>query len=187
MHRFRRIVMAVTLGAFAIALIGGCMAASTEPSIPSQQVGSRGAQPHDLLGSLVGGVLNLVFKTLNIVGSLGGWLTNGRWRIDVPAGAIDGTATVGVGVASSTSQSCQLEITPADKNHFLKPVMLTVDCSSVPSDQLKTYVIYWFNPATSTWVAVSGSTVDLTRKTVSAPLQHFSGYSVGPSGGKAGW
>ena len=66
-------------------------------------------------------------------------------------------------------------------------MLLTVNCSSVPTDVLRTYVIFWYNPTTKTWVPVSGSTVNLTTKTVSAPLQHFSNYSVGPTGGKAGW
>jgi hypothetical protein len=48
-------------------------------------------------------------------------------------------------------------------------------------------VIYWFDPATRRWVQVQGSQVDLVAKTVSAPLTHFSRYSVGPAGGKAGW
>ena len=48
--------------------------------------------------------------------------------------------------------------------------------------------IVWLNPATNTWTPVAGSTVDLNRKIVTAPLQHFSAYAVGPIvGGKAGW
>lgn len=42
-------------------------------------------------------------------------------------------------------------------------------------------------PATKAWGPVEGSTVDLAKRTVSAPLQHFSAYAVGPKGGKAGW
>jgi hypothetical protein len=190
MRSLQRIVLALVLGAFATGLIAGCMSVATAPTVPSAPSSSRTAQPSSLLGSLgsvVGGLVNLVFRVLNIVGSIGGSLTNGRWRVDVPPGAFDGTATVGIGVSSSTSGSCQLEISPADKNHFLTPVRLTADCSSVPSDQLKDYVIYWFNPTTQVWVPVDGSTVDLIHKTVSAPLQHFSGYAVGPQGGKAGW
>jgi hypothetical protein len=94
---------------------------------------------------------------------------------------------VGIGVAAGTSPACQLEIVPATKNHFSVPVILTVDCRTVPGTQLAHYVIFWFDPATSTWVPVAGSHVDPVHKTVSAPLQHFSRYAVGPADGKAGW
>jgi hypothetical protein len=150
----------------------------------------RTAEPGSLLGivgGLLGGVIQLVFRVLNLVGSIGGTLTNGRWRVEIPANAVDGNATVKLGVPSSSSSGCSLDISPADKNHFSVPVMLVVDCRNVPLDVLKTYSIYWYNPTTSTWVAVSGSKVDLTNKTVSAPLQHFSTYSVAPNSGKAGW
>jgi len=139
------------------------------------------------VGTVVGGLVNLVVRTLNIVGSLGGSLTNGRWRVDVPAGAIDGNATISISVTGSQSSECQLDITPADRNHFSVPVTLTIDCSSVPSTELRNYVVFWFNPATNAWEAVAGSTVDLNTKTVSAPLHHFSRYSAGPADGKAGW
>ena len=105
----------------------------------------------------------------------------------VVVGGVIGRRTVRIGVIDDTSPSCQLEILPAEKNNFRIPVRLTASCSSVPAEQLKNYVIFWFNPATKTWVPVVGSTVDLTRKTVSAPLQHFSVYAVGAKGGKAGW
>ena len=190
MNRLKRIVAALLVGTLAVGLMAGCMAGSVAPVTPQQVVSNRTAQQDGLLGGVLGivdALVKLVFRVLNIVGSVGGSLSNGRWRVDVPAGAFDGTASVGVGVASSTSASCELQITPADKNQFKTPVRLTVDCSSVSPTLLKTYVISWFNPTTRTWVPVQGSTVDLTNKTVSAPLQHFSTYSVGPAGGKAGW
>jgi len=193
MWRFKKIVATLLLGTFAAGLIAGCVELPTGPasrlqaaSVPS----GRSAQSTDLIGSVVSvvdGLVKLVFKALTIVGSVGGSLTNGRWRVDVPAGAFDGSATVRIGVIDDTSPSCQLEILPAEKNNFRIPVRLTASCSSVPAEQLKDYVIFWFNPATKTWVPVVGSTVDLTRKTVSAPLQHFSVYAVGAKGGKAGW
>jgi hypothetical protein len=140
-----------------------------------------------VVGSLFGTVIGLVVRVLNLVGSIGGTLTNGRWRVDVPPNAIEGTASVGLGVRTSTSADCQLEISPATKNHFSVPVRLTADCRSVPSSELAGYVIFWLDPATGKWVPVQGSQVDLVNKTVSAPLLHFSKYSCGPAGGKGGW
>ena len=193
MRRCRKIVVALLLGTFTVGLAAGCGELPTAPVSP-QQIASassgRSAQSSGLIGSVVSVVdalVKLVFRALTIVGSVGGSLTNGRWRVDVPAGAFDGSATVKIGVIDGTSPSCQLEISPAEKNAFRTPVRLTANCSSIASDQLKNYVIFWFNPATRAWVPVEGSTVDLSRKTVSAPLQHFSAYAVGPRGSKAGW
>jgi len=189
MLRIKHVFATLLLGTFAIGLGAGCMELSTAPVSPPQVASevsgqsAQSAQPAGLIDGLLGGLLRLVFRVLNIVGSIGGSLSNGRWRVDVPAGAFDGTATVKIGVASSSSADCQLEIWPADKNHFSTPVRLTANCSGISSDQLKDYIIFWFDPASRTWVPVEGSTVDLNRKTVSAPLQHFSTYKVG----KAGW
>ena len=188
MRHARTLALAFIAGA-TVGTLAGCMQLSAPPVsseytavAPQQTAGSESLL--GTVGSLVDGVAKLVFKVLTIVGDVGGSLSNGRWQVDVPAGAYSGSATVKIGVSSNTSSSCQLEISPAEKNGFRVPVQLTVDCSNVPSDQLKDYVILWLNPATGTWVPVDGSTVDLTHKTVSAPLKHFSTYAVG---GKAGW
>ena len=193
MKRLRRLTAVLLLATLVLGAVAGCskMAASPVAPVPAgSQANGRAAQSDGLIstvGGIVDGLVKVVFNVLNIVGSVGGTLSNGRWQIDVPAGAIDGTATVGVGVISSTSPSCQLQILPVDKNHFSTPVRLTVSCPNLSDAVLSTYVIFWFNPATKQWVMVDGSTVDLSRRTVSAPLQHFSDYSVGPRGGKAGW
>lgn len=206
MLRSRR-VLAVSLLVAMVTGLAGCGAMTTAPiSNPSSSTvtvdpapsgtttvnstGSISTSTNGLLGavgSLFGTVIGLVVRVVNVVGSLGGSLTNGRWRVDIPANAIDGTASVGLGVRSSTSADCQLEIAPVTKNHFSVPVRLTADCRSVPNSALAGYVIFWFDPATGKWVPVAGSKVDLVNKTVSAPLLHFSKYSVGPADGKAGW
>jgi hypothetical protein len=112
---------------------------------------------------------------------------NGRWKIEVPIGAINGRAQVSVTVPGEASPACELGISPAEKNHFAVPVILVADCKDVPRERLATYVISWYDPATGTWVPVPGSSVDLKKRTVTAPLLHFSVYSVGPAGGKSGW
>jgi hypothetical protein len=112
---------------------------------------------------------------------------NGRWEIKVPRGAIDGPARLSVRVPGPASPACELGITPASKNHFAQPVLLVADCRGVSTTQLLTYVISWYDPGTGLWVPVAGSHVDLKKKTVTAPLLHFSVYSVGPEDGKSGW
>lgn len=167
----------------------GAIDTGTNPGNPGGDVGTETGQSGGVgsLTSILRSLAGLVVRVIYVVGNAGGMVTNGRWHVDVPAGAIDGTATVGIGVPSRTSPDCKLEIAPLSKNHFAVPVMLTADCRSVPSSQLANYVIYWFDPVSRTWVPVAESKVDIGKKTVSAPLQHFSQYSVGPAGGKAGW
>jgi len=137
--------------------------------------------------SIVGILNGLLVRTLNLIGAIGGTLTNGRWTVAVPSGAVDGTAKISIGVSSLSSSECELEILPLSSNHFATPVTLTVDCRAVPARDLAGYTIFWFDPATNKWVPVQGAKVDLVAKTVSAPLAHFSRYSVGPADGKAGW
>ena len=58
----------------------------------------------------------------------------------MPPGAVDGTATVALGVVNSSSSDCKLEISPSDKNHFSVAATLTVDCRYVSNDQLSKFV-----------------------------------------------
>jgi hypothetical protein len=160
--------------------------AAAQPAAPAAHI-QRAAEPQSLLGGLLNVVVGLLVRTLNLIGNIGGTLTNGVWKVAIPAGAVDGNATVTLSVSSPSDPHCQLGIYPSTLNHFAKPVTLTLNCSSVPTDQLSTYVVYWLDPSTNQWVEVPGSTVNLNNKTVSAPLSHFSTYSAGPAGGKAGW
>jgi hypothetical protein len=212
MSRITRIVASLALGLVFGSLVG-CGSMTTAP-LPSQtapaasaasvstpatdatdagnatSLGGSTTSTSGLLSPLTlifRSLIGLIVRVLNVVGSIGGTLTNGRWRVDVPAYAIDGTASIGLGVSSTTSADCALEIVPATQNHFAVPVRLTASCPAVPNDQLANYVIFWYDPGTGKWVPVAGSTVDLVHKTVSAPLQHFSRYAVGPADGKAGW
>jgi hypothetical protein len=185
----------ISLAVAAVAL-GFATSCGQLPTAPPIQVLGNTAAPQRVVESsslisdvtsLVGTVEHLLIKVLRIVGSLGGSLTNGRWRVDVPPNAVSGTATISIGVTSLTSPSCQLGITPDSLNHFAVPVRLTVDCRSVPLDQLQSYAIFWYDPASGTWTPVANSTVDLQARTVSAPLEHFSVYAVGPVGSRSSW
>lgn len=189
-----RLALTLALTAFVVVSVLGCGKVPTAPSVAPSAPFTSSAEPAGLIstiGSTVGSTVDLlvglIVRTLNLVGSIGGSLSNGRWRVVVPPRAVDGSATIALGVSTSTSAQCALEIWPADKNHFNVPATLTANCQNVPSDQLRGYVINWYDPATKRWVPVPGSKVDLTSKTVSAPLLHFSQYSAGPPGTKAGW
>jgi len=190
-------LISLAVAAVAVGLATSCGRLPTDPmktvqtaNTPTTVAAQGTVQSSSLIGdvgSLLGTVDHLLWKVLRIIGSLGGSLSNGRWRVDVPPNAVSGTATITLGVANATSPSCQLGITPDSSNHFAVPVKLTVNCSSVSADQLQKYAIFWYDPSTGIWTPVPNSTVDLQAKTVSAPLQHFSKYAVGSTDGRAGW
>jgi hypothetical protein len=119
--------------------------------------------------------------------ALGGTVRNGRWRVEVPPGAVVGSARVSVTPNSSRAGIVSLGIFPSEKNYFATPVRLVVDCRTVPTSKLRGWFISWYNPATGIWTRVPGSTVDSRRKIVSAPLSHFSLYCVGANPGRSGF
>jgi hypothetical protein len=173
--------------AAAAALAVGCARLPSQPVVESTGTTLRApASESALLGGITDLLKGLLVRVLNVVGSVGGTLTNGRWKVAIPAGAIEGNATVAIGVVDAKSLTCQLEILPAEKNRFRTPVTLTMDCSNVSGD-LSTYAMFWYDPAKKEWVPVPGCKVDPVKKTCSAPLSHFSLYKVGPLKGKAGW
>ena len=180
MFRPRSVVASTAIAVLLTGLIG-CGPSTTAPS-PDMS-----GQPAAGTGSIIGSQGGLEVQSVNLVGEVGGTLSNGRWRVEFPADAVDGGATIAIGVRTLTSQDCELEIAPVSKNQFVVPVQLIADCRAVPEAELAGYVIFWFNPATRQWVPVPDSKVDTVNKTVSAPLTHFSRYAVGPADGKAGW
>jgi hypothetical protein len=129
----------------------------------------------------------LIEQTQTLSDNLGGTVRNGRWQVVVPRGAVTATASFSIATPTVRSGVCDLGIAPAELNHFTVPVTLVADCHNVAPKRLASWFISWFDPATGTWVRVPGSVVDLKKKTVSAPLAHFSIYCVGPEAGKSGW
>src|SRR5262249_13022757 len=137
----------------------------------------------NLLGSILDPLVKLIVRVVSVPAGQSATITNGRWRLDVPAGAIAGDATVGIGVQSPSAFSCRLQILPETLNHLNVPVTVTANCRDVEREQLRTWVIWWFDPMQNQWVIVQNSKVDLTNGTVSAPLPHCSFYAAGPAGG----
>jgi hypothetical protein len=190
MRSLKRLVAPLLVTSLVAVLAYGCGQLPTSPNPVQTEAApavARSAQPASLLGGIVNTLIGLIVRTLNLVGSIGGSLSNGRWRVTIPAGAVDGNATVSLGVPNLTSPDCALEISPSDLNHFSTAATLTVDCSNVMSSALSNYSIYWYDPNAKVWVELTGSKVDLTKKTVSVQIMHFSDYAVGPKGGRAGW
>jgi len=193
MERFRRLLPGIAL----LLVVCGCGAATTAPVVPgdggtpppdttaSQSPPTRGSQ--DPLGGIVGALPRLVTRVANLAGDVGASLDNGRWSLDVPAGAIQGDARLTIVVAYSKSGECSMSVDPAEKNKFDVPAIVTVNCASLTDDQLAQSGILEFDPATRRWFDVPDSKVDMSHRTVSAPVDHVARYTVGPVGGKAGW
>jgi hypothetical protein len=191
----------------ALFCLAGCGSMPSAPMLDSARVDRTGAAPqavmpvdapadpgaqggggtvYDPLVPAFGGAA-LVEQTSDLSSDNGGAVVNGRWQVVVPAGAFEGSARISVATPAAKSWAVGLGITPVEKNHFDRPVLLVVDCHGVAPKRLSTWFISWWNPDTKTWVPVAGSVVDMKKKTVSAPLSHFSVYAVGPTAGKSGW
>ena len=121
-----------------------------------------------------------------IDGFRGGRLVVGRYAINIPRGAFMGRATVTLTVPNSTSMRCELQISPASHNHFLRPVGLEANCSGWGTDAMlpnvRTVVL---DESKGVWSLVPNVSVNVANKTVYTPLWHFSQY--GQVQGKAGW
>jgi hypothetical protein len=191
MDRFGRLLTGIAL----LLVVCGCGAATTAPVLPGDGGGSpsdtTAAQSPPSQGSQPGGILGVlpwpVTRVANLAGDLGASLDNGRWSVDVPAGAIAGNARITIVVSYAKSGECSMEVVPADKNKFEVPAIVTVSCPSLTDDQLAQSVIMEFDPVTRGWFDVPDSKVDMSHRSVSAPVDHVARYTVGPAGGKAGW
>src|SRR5262245_61680434 len=127
----RIIIKAATAVLFA-GLVFGCGNVPTAPEENPTEVsgrtnGQHKAAPAALIADLVQTVddaTTAVVEEVNVVGEVGAQLSNGRWSVSVPSGAVSGEANVSISVENLLSSTCDLEILPASKNQFAKPVML---------------------------------------------------------------
>ncbi len=129
--------------------------------------------------------LDVAETSADVSASFGGSVSCGGVRVDVPAGALRDNGTVTMRWRRSDNV-VDLEITPIDLNGFEQPVTLTMDARSLPVAQRERAVVSWWNPQAQAWEDVPGSVVDLETGRVTAPLHHFSQYTVRLES-KAGW
>jgi hypothetical protein len=184
MQRSRGLSLVAGLALLGIAWLASC---SNPPSGPGSNAYPnpefvRVAAPRGSFGSGPSGPLS---GSAQINGNKGGNLKVGRFRVDVPAGAFPGNATITVNVPDQTVLVCDLGITPAGSNNFALPVTLTTDWSGTNVVDPTMLVELWYDESAAVWRMVPGSTVDVARSTISTPLLHFSSY--GTAEGKSGW
>lgn len=120
-----------------------------------------------------------------IDGTVGGTLKSGKWTLEIPAGAFNGTATISMTeiVATDGCPTVDLAISNPALNNFSRPVWLSHK-DKANADRS----IYWWDPSAQVWREVPGlirGLLDSLGIELKVPLFHFSTYSV--RGGKAGW
>lgn len=130
-------------------------------------------------GSLVGGVVfggglgsPVVVNTL-ILPQLGGVITNGRYTLIVPPGAL--SAPTVFTVQDNRNGYIEVELGPHG-SVFNLPVTLVVSLAGTNAD--RNTKLYWWDESNGMWVNMGGSTNPLTR-TLTVPLPHFSKYRAG--------
>lgn len=154
--------------------------------VPGDTVGVPAVEPKDPLE--VKSPRDSTIEVSELVSSTRASIMNaGCMRLEIPAGAIRGDATIEMKAAAS-GRHVVLEIKPSNLNGFDIPVRLSTDCSGVQENILRNLAFFWIDPVTGDWVLVENSTVDMRTGEVSAELQHFSEYRIGNRNlGKAGW
>lgn len=115
-----------------------------------------------------------------IDGAVGGSVSVGSFRVEVPAGAFQGSATISINQPDPTILLCDLTISPATANHFAVPVTLV---SKLPSAlALTSDQNLWYDPSVEAWRMI-GSVPDPLSTELRSELWHFSTYATG----RAGW
>jgi len=120
-----------------------------------------------------------VTDSVVVDGATGGSLTVGSFRLDIPAGAIKGVATVSITQPDASVLVCDIHISPASSNAFAIPVILA---AKLPDSTALDDQMLWYDPTRSSWQVISSAS-DLARIELHAQLWHFSKYGCS----RAGW
>lgn len=174
-----------------MALIAG-VGCSSLPTGPKPDVAPDGASTGgaETAGTAGANPTPILFESATsskpIYGVLGGRVSAGNFTVILPPSAVSSVVTVTVTQPDVSKPVVSLHITPASANKFKTPVTLVVDASRMSTDRLARATLTWHDPETGNWVPMSGCAVDLERRTIQAPLQHFSEYAIAVDG-KAGW
>jgi hypothetical protein len=115
-----------------------------------------------------------------IDGAVGGKLSVGSFRVEVPAGAYRGSATITISQPDPAILVCDLSIDPPAANQFAVPVTLATKLPNALS--LVTDQMLWLDPSVLAWRLIP-SVPDPLSIELRSQLWHFSKYAAG----RAGW
>jgi hypothetical protein len=114
-----------------------------------------------------------------IDGAVGGSLSVGSFRVDVPAGAFQGSATISITQNDPNVLVCDIGISPASANGFAVPVTIV---SELPSSTAVNDQWLWYDASVNGWRPISSQPNSATLE-LSSQLWHFSLYGIE----RAGW
>jgi len=112
-------------------------------------------------------------------GMKGGTVSVGSFRVEVPAGAFGGPATITLTQNDPSVLQCDVAIDRPGANQFQVPVALV---AVLPNRSSLNDKMLWFDPALGAWREV-GCSVDPDKLELTSQLWHFSTYAVS----RAGW
>lgn len=167
--------------ALASVLAAGCSQLPTQPiveSTPGMQGMRAQADPSRLVPPPPTDNPLTSQSQARIQGNRGGKITAGIFTAVIPPGAFSGYATVSITQPDVNQPVAVLEIYPASKNGFHKPVQLIAQLHNVDPVMLMQAGMAELDPATGEWLAMNGETQNPQFMTVSTPLMHFSTYRV---------
>jgi len=164
----------------ALAALAGCGASSLQApkpqdmEVPTFEVAPRDSGRIDTTSS------NVLRGSKTVDGAKGGSLTVGSFRLDIPAGAFSGTATVTMTQHDPTVLLCDIDVSPATANDFAVPATLTTKLPGkhALSDQMMSY-----DARRSAWQVIA-SVPDPNRLELRSEVSHVSKHGPRP---RAGW
>ena len=117
-----------------------------------------------------------------IKADVGGVVSWGRFRVDIPAGALSEDTEIKISRPNPQLVMCELE---PHGIQFNKPVTLRIDYSGTyaadKEASMPSLGVYWYNEDSGTWEVI-GLQVSARSNKVEASLEHFSDYAAGWQG-----
>ena len=178
MIRSRLIRLATAAGA--VVALGGCGASSLQAPRPQDiEVPTFEAAPRDsqMVDTTSTGALK---GSITVDGAKGGSLTVGSFRLDIPAGAFKGTATVTMTQDDPSVLLCDFDVSPASANDFAVPATLT---TKLPDKKALNDQMLSFDAGRKAW-KVTASVPDPNRLELHSEHAKLSKHGPRP---RAGW
>ena len=168
-------IFAVAVAALALSSCSKSVLEAPSATVENPVFQSAGA-PFDSAVTPVGPLVG----SITLDGAVGGKLTVGAYRVEVPRGAFRGMATISLTQSDPAILQCELDISPASANQFLVPVTLVARLPNT-ADLIASHNV-WLDPSASVWRLIP-SVPDLVKTELRSDLWHFSKYGTC----RAGW